>query len=256
MGDAATSYSHGTSLTPLIGETIGANLTRNARLHADREALVDRAAGRRWTYRELDADVDTVALGLLAARCGQGGAGRASGRPTAPSGPSCSSRTAKIGAILVNINPAYRTHELSYALHQSGSRSWSPRPSSRPASTSTWSTRSAPSCPASSDDLTSGPTVGGAAAPARGDATGALLAERGTAALARRPDQHPVHVGYDRASRRARPSRTTTSSTTGSSSASPALHEHDRVCIPVPFYHCFGMVMGNLGGHLARRVAW
>src|SRR5262249_11391826 len=65
MSDATTSYSHGTSLTPLIGETIAANLSRNARLHADREALVDCPTGRRWTYAQLDADVDVVALGLL-----------------------------------------------------------------------------------------------------------------------------------------------------------------------------------------------
>src|SRR4051795_6729156 len=121
MGDAATSYSHGTSLTPLIGETIGANLTRNARLYADREALVDRAAGRRWTYRELDADVDTVALGLLEL-------GVAKGERVGLWAANCAEwtlvqfATARIGAILVNINPAYRTHELAYALNQSGCR--------------------------------------------------------------------------------------------------------------------------------------
>src|SRR5436305_10945999 len=61
----ALSYSHGTSTVPLLGETIGANLERTCRTHADREALVDLLSGRRWTYQQLNADVDTLALGLL-----------------------------------------------------------------------------------------------------------------------------------------------------------------------------------------------
>src|SRR5436305_7770317 len=59
------SYSHGTSETPLLGETIGANFERTCRVHGDREALVDITTGRRWTYAQLGADVDTLALGLL-----------------------------------------------------------------------------------------------------------------------------------------------------------------------------------------------
>src|SRR4051794_23670206 len=59
------SYSHGTSTTPLLGETIGANLERACTRFGDREALVDVVSGRRWTYAQLNADVDTLALGLL-----------------------------------------------------------------------------------------------------------------------------------------------------------------------------------------------
>ena len=82
----------------------------------------------------------------------------------------------------------------------------------------------------------------------------AELDERRSTPDSRRPDQHPVHVGHDRASRRAPRSRTATSSTTAASWPScRASRSADRVCIPVPFYHCFGMVMGNLGLHDARR---
>ena len=91
-------------------------------------------------------------------------------------------------------------------------------------------------------------------------ADGARVAERRAgrargAAAVRRPDQHPVHVGHDRASRRARRSRTATSSTTPTSPARRCGYtEHDRVCVPVPFYHCFGMVLGNLACVDARRL--
>ena len=64
---APLSYSHGTSPQPLLGETIGANLRRIAAAHGDREALVDVPTGRRWTYAQLDADTDALALGLIAA---------------------------------------------------------------------------------------------------------------------------------------------------------------------------------------------
>src|SRR5438309_11512753 len=115
------SYSHGTSATPLLGETIGALLERIARQHADREAMVDVATGRRWTYAELDADVDSLALGLL-------DLGVEKGDRIGLWAPNCAEwtlvqfATAKIGAILVNINPAYRTHGLAYALNHSGCR--------------------------------------------------------------------------------------------------------------------------------------
>ena len=82
--------------------------------HGDREALVEVATGRRWTYAELDADVDALARGLIAA-------GIAKGDRVGIWAPNCAEwtlvqyATAKVGAILVNVNPAYRTHELAYA---------------------------------------------------------------------------------------------------------------------------------------------
>ena len=101
----------------------------------DREALVDVPTGRRWTYLELEAEVDRVALGLL-------DLGVEKGDRVGIWSPNCAEwvfvqyATARIGAILVNINPAYRTHELQYVLRQAGIRSCSsPRRRSRPPTT-------------------------------------------------------------------------------------------------------------------------
>ena len=118
---APLSYSHGTSPQPLLGETIGANLRRIAAAHGGREALVDVPSGRRWTYAEFDADTDTLARGLIAA-------GMKAGDRVGIWAPNCPEwvllqyATAKAGVILVNINPAYRSHELGYVLRQSGVR--------------------------------------------------------------------------------------------------------------------------------------
>src|SRR3954470_10397014 len=115
------SYAQGETSPPLLEETIGANLERVVATHGDREALVEVASGRRWRYAELDSDVNALARGLLAA-------GIATGDRVGIWAPNCAEwtvvqyATAKIGAILVNVNPAYRTHELSYALNQSGLR--------------------------------------------------------------------------------------------------------------------------------------
>src|SRR6516225_3028264 len=121
---AALSYSSGESATPLLGDTIGGNFDATVRAFGDREALVDRSSGdgtaKRWTYPELAADVDALALGLLAMRIGKGDR-------VGIWAPNCAEwtltqyATAKIGAILVNINPAYRARELEFVLNQSGS---------------------------------------------------------------------------------------------------------------------------------------
>src|SRR3954469_21838949 len=111
----------GETTQPLREETIGANLERIVAAHGEREALVEVATGRRWTYAELDRDVDALARGLLAA-------GAAKGDRGGIWGPQCAEwtlvqyATAKVGAVLVNVNPAYRTHELAFALQQSGLR--------------------------------------------------------------------------------------------------------------------------------------
>src|SRR6266545_4898982 len=115
------SYASGVSTGPLLGETIGENLERAAAQYTGREALVEVATGRRFTYAEFDAAVNEVALGLLAMDV-------AKGDRVGIWAPNCAEwvlvqyATAKIGAILVNINPAYRTHELGYVLRQSGVR--------------------------------------------------------------------------------------------------------------------------------------
>ena len=114
-----SSYASGTSELPLLGDTIGANLERTVARFADRDALIDYPSGRRWTSAELDGAVDRVARGLLALGVDQGDR-------VGIWAPNCAewvlvqNATAKIGALLVNINPAYRTHELSYVLTQAG----------------------------------------------------------------------------------------------------------------------------------------
>jgi len=243
---AMPSYSHGTSTTPLLGETIGAVLERVARLHGDREAMVDVATGRRWTYAELDADVDSLALGLL-------DLGVEKGDRIGLWAPNCAEwtlvqfATAKIGAILVNINPAYRTHELAYALNHSGCRLLI----------------SAPAFKGSSyvDMVES----------VRGELTafeGAIfLGSPQWQTLFERGDSTPTHRLHDRAAQLSFDDAINiqyTSGTTGFPKGATLSHhnivnnaffvgelcnytEEDRVAIPVPFYHCFGMVMGNLG---------
>src|SRR5260370_27690843 len=107
--------------TELLGETIGANLRRMAAKYPDADVLVDAPSGRRWTYAEFDADTDVLARGLIAAEL------RAGDR-VGIWAPNCAQwvllqyATAKAGIILVNINPAYRGHELAFALRQSGVR--------------------------------------------------------------------------------------------------------------------------------------
>ena len=84
------SYSHGTSSTPLLTHTIGEALEEVAARFGGREALVDKPSGRRWTYAELDADVDVLAAGLLELGVEKGGRVRACGHRTAPGGRSSS----------------------------------------------------------------------------------------------------------------------------------------------------------------------
>ena len=118
---STVSYSSGTSTVPLLGDTIGANFDRAVLRFGDREALVECETGRRWTYRELAAEVDALAAGLLASgvrvgdRVGIWAPNRAEWVVVQYA-------TAKIGAIMVNVNPAYRVHELEYVLNQSGVR--------------------------------------------------------------------------------------------------------------------------------------
>src|SRR5262245_59670701 len=113
------SYAAGQTDVPLIEETIGANFERTVTEHAGREALVEIASGRRWTWTELDDELDAVARGLMAA-------GIEKGDRVGIWSPNCAEwtitqyATAKIGAVLVNVNPSYRTHEFSYAVNQSG----------------------------------------------------------------------------------------------------------------------------------------
>ncbi|MGN6130207.1 MAG: AMP-binding protein, partial [Nocardioidaceae bacterium] len=240
------SYAAGESTPPLIEETIGANFERIARQHADREALVEVATGRRWTYAELDRDVDALARGLIAA-------GIAKGDRVGIWAPNCAEwtlvqyATAKVGAILVNVNPAYRTHELAYALNQSGLRLLVSATEFKTSDYRAMVDEVRHDCRALDrvvyigtsdwdDLLEQGEGLPDDAVPQR---------------MTTLVNTDPINIQY-------------TSGTTGYPKGATLSHrnilnngffttelieftEQDRLCIPVPFYHCFGMVMGNLG---------
>ncbi len=239
------SIDRGATDSPLLEDTIGANLEKTVARHGDEEAFVVPHQGVRQTWLEFNASVDAVAKGLMAAGIDAGDrVGMWS--PNYAEWTYVQFATAKIGAIQVNVNPAYRTNELAYALEQSGCRILVTRTEYltskyqemvekvRPElgqlerviyfNTSDWS-----------DLIDEGRTV-----------SDADLAER----LRSLSNTDAINIQY-------------TSGTTGFPKGATLSHrnilndaklvgeacgytEADRVCIPVPFYHCFGMVMGNL----------
>ena len=214
------------------------------------------ATGRRWTYAELRRRGRRAGARPARRRASGRATGSASGRPNCAEWTLVQYATAKIGAILVNINPAYRTHELDYVLNQAGiallvaARELQDRRlrgDDRP--------RSRPTARTLREVVLLGtPDWDALVAGGRARRPRASWRARQAELSRRRPDQHPVHVGHHRLPQGRDALATTTSSTTASSSASCCGYtEDDRVCIPVPFYHCFGMVMGNLGCDHARR---
>jgi fatty-acyl-CoA synthase len=250
-GGTELSYSHGISTIPLLGETIGDSLRRVAAQHPESDALVDVPAGTRWSYAELDADTDTLARGLLAAGIDKGDR-VGIWAPNRAEWVLLQYATAKIGAILVNINPAYRSHELSYVLHQSGVRVLVSAESFKTSHYRAMIEEVRGELTALEQVIYLG-TAGwdelmaaGAVACGTGAAGSAALGQR-TAELA---FDDPINIQY-------------TSGTTGFPKGATLSHHNilnnglfigelcrytpaDRVCIPVPFYHCFGMVLGNL----------
>src|SRR4051812_35496006 len=240
-----TSYASGTATVPLLGETIDANLKRAVEQFADREAFVDVASGRRFTYTELDAAVQDVARGLLARGVGKGDR-VGIWAPNTVEWVLVQYATARIGAILVNINPAYRTHEVGYVLRQAGISTLVSAPAFKASDYRAMIDEVRPDLPALQDVVYLGE-----------DSWEALLADGGrtsdaeVAARAASLDfDDPINIQY-------------TSGTTGFPKGATLSHhnilnngymvgegcrytEEDRICVPVPFYHCFGMVMGNL----------
>lgn len=205
---------------PLLGDTIGANLDRTVAAHGDRLALVDRAPGVRWTYREFAAEVDAVALGLLTTGIGKGDR-VGIWAPNRAEWTLVQYATARIGAILVNINPAYRAHELRYVLRQAGVRLLVAAREFKNSAYAAMIDEVRPDCPDLHHVvLLDGPDwlalldSGRAGDPAELAAAQSALSPT-TRSISNTPPAPPV-------SPRALPSRTTTSSTTGTSSASCA----------------------------------
>jgi len=240
------SYSHGASPVLLLGQTIGDNLAATARRFPDAEALVVVHQGVRLTYADFDAEVDRLARGLLAL-------GLEKGDRVGIWSPNCAEwalvqyATARLGVVLVNINPAYRTHEVEYALRQSGCRMLVAATDFKTSDYRAMIDEVRPALPdlervvyLGTDDWAA-VLAGGASVPP------SAVAER-AATLA---FDDAINIQY-------------TSGTTGFPKGATLSHhnilnngyfigegcrytEADRVCIPVPFYHCFGMVLGNLG---------
>jgi fatty-acyl-CoA synthase len=242
---AAPSYVHGASSVPLLGETIGQNLRRTVDVFGDSEALVVRHQDYRATYTQLWEQVETVARGLL-------GRGVKKGDRVGIWSPNrfewvlVQYATARIGAILVNINPAYRTAELEYVLNQAGISFLVLARAFRQADYSGMLGEVRGRCPELKEALV---LEDGWEALLR-DGRGAGLEDRLIEVETTLQFDDPINIQY-------------TSGTTGFPKGATLSHhnilnngyfigealrysEGDRVCIPVPFYHCFGMVLGNL----------
>ena len=261
MPQLTQSYVHGASATPLIGDTIGVHFDKAAARWPDRDALIVRQQDVRWTYGELKRQVDALAIGLLdlglepGDRIGIWSPNNAEWVVT-------QFATAKAGLILVNINPAYRLSELEYALNKVGAKALITAVSFKSSDYLAMLQRLAPeleTCPpgelqsAKLPDLRTVIRLGDD--PTQGMLNYAnVLRFDGDARLAELAGElqfdDPINIQF-------------TSGTTGLPKGATLTHhnilnngffvgealrltERDRLCIPVPLYHCFGMVLGNL----------
>ena len=239
------SHTHGSTDVALPTETIGAALTRTVERFGDRDALVSCEQDIHWTWTGLDAEVAKVAKGLLALGF-EKGQRLGVWSPTKAEWTVVQYATARLGVILVNINPAYRTHEVQYALAQSGCRGLISASRFKTSDYEAMVAEVRPSLPELEHVVFIGTDswqamIDGGTAITDGDL------ERVEATL---DAGDPINIQY-------------TSGTTGSPKGATLTHrnilnngyfigaacrysELDRICLPVPLYHCFGMVLGNL----------
>jgi len=245
------SYVSGPSRLPLIGRTIGQELDRVTADRPEAAALVSRHQGVRLTYGQLNAQVEQCARAFLALGVDHGDrVGIWAGN--------CAEwlvvqyATAKIGAILVNVNPAYRRHELTYALAKSGVSVLVAARSFRQTDYLQLLRAVRPELPALRKIVLLGAGDDGMLAwPDFLSLAGETPLERLRQREAQLDFDEPINIQY-------------TSGTTGFPKGATLSHHNilnngffvgegcrftpgDRVCVPVPLYHCFGMVMGNLG---------
>jgi fatty-acyl-CoA synthase len=259
------SYVHGASDIPFIGDTIGVHFDRIAERFADRDALIVAHQRIRWTYRELKERVDAFAAGLLALGLSRGDR-IGVWAPNNAEWVITQFATAKIGLILVNINPAYRVSELEYALNKAGCVALVTAAQYKSSDYLAMLCELAPELAAAAPgglhaarlpELRLIITIGNEPAPGmlRFDDVPGLARDTERRRLAALGEElqfdDPINIQF-------------TSGTTGFPKGATLSHhnilnnglfiagamkltEHDRVCIPVPLYHCFGMVIGNLG---------
>lgn len=245
MTRSPSSYAHGASNVPLLGETIGECLRRTVERYGDRDALIVRSQDYRASYRELWDEATSAALGLLAYGVKKGDR-VGIWAPNRWEWVAVQYATARIGAVLVNINPAYRASELSHALRQSGVSVLLHSSGFRKTDYKALVAEVRDSLPELRVTLVL--EYDWETLIAAGCHVSLRVLEEREKALS---FDDPINIQY-------------TSGTTGFPKGATlshhnvlnngffvgeglALTETDRICVPVPFYHCFGMVMGNLG---------
>ncbi|BBY51622.1 AMP-binding protein [Mycolicibacterium arabiense] len=231
---------------PILEETIGANFERTVAQHPDVDALVDVAQGLRYTYAQLNAEIDVVARGLMAVGIAKGDR-VGIWAPNRAEWTIVQYATAKIGAILVNVNPAYRTHELAYVLNQSGVRMLVAAREFKTSNYMAMVEEVRGDVPSLTEVVFFDTADWSGLRERAAEVSADELASRSAGLV----NTEAINIQY-------------TSGTTGFPKGATLSHRNilnngyftteliklgpaDRLCIPVPFYHCFGMVMGNLG---------